>query len=139
MVLFYAFAIATCVFASPVLLLTGFMIEDRSVSVAGAAALLVYWSAAIISTLMIESAMQHVLRNNQVDSKWMNVRAAIGYLPAVVLSHLVYFRALAGACFRNRIAWRGIEYQISAGKNVQMLAYHPYQSKITSQNVESVV
>ncbi|MCC6511440.1 MAG: hypothetical protein IT423_20240 [Pirellulaceae bacterium] len=93
----------------------------------------------MLFTLAIEQGMQRVLASNRVPADWMNIRAGFYFLPAVILSHLVYFRTLIGAHFRKRVKWRGVEYKIDGVNDVQMIGYQPYERPIASRDIQSVV
>jgi len=105
----------------------------------GAICLLVYWGGAILSTIAIETGMQNVLARNRANSSWINARTAFYYLPSLVLSHLVSFRAIAGATFRIKVSCRGIDYQFSGVKDIQMLNYQPFLTEGSPQNPESII
>ncbi len=138
-VLFHAFAIATCVFAPVLMLLLAVMLKNGELAKWGLLALAAYWGGAVLSTTAIESGMQSVLRRNQVKANWMNFRAIAYYLPSLVLSHFVYFKALAGATVRKQVSWRGVEYRIASVNDVQMVEYRPYLGKNAQPQLESII
>jgi len=138
-VLFHAFAIASCIVAPLIVLALGILWQDSRLSWLGFAIMLIYWGTAMASTLIIEKGIQHVLRRNEMKSGWMTTQAWIQFFPAIVLSHLVYFRALAGACFRTRVSWRGVDYQIDGVNEVQRLNYQPYESSIENHDTSSII
>ncbi len=139
LILLHAASIATCVLAPWGLLAAGLASRDAQVIGLALGAMAVYWGGAGLSTLAIERAMQRVFRTNQVESPWLNGRAAIWFAPALLFSHLVYLRMLAGVCWRNRVSWRGVEYEIRGINDVRLLAYQPYLGGSGRAVVESVV
>jgi len=139
-ILLHATSIAACIIGPLVILLFGVVQSDARVVWLGFGAMAAYWLGAIISTLVIERSMQRVFRINEVQSPWINGRVAFRFLPGIVLSHLVYFRTLWGACSKSRVSWRGIEYDILGINDVRMVAYYPYQVVAKRDEIaESVV
>jgi len=138
-VLFHAFAIGTCVIAPLIILAIGTLQGNPVLIGLAFVSVVIYWSVAVLSTLAIETGMQRVLDNNQMKAKWINKEAIICFFPAIVLSHFVYFKALAGACIRTRVSWRGIEYQVNGINDVRRLNYQPYQSSIENHDTSSII
>jgi hypothetical protein len=133
----HAVSLATCVFGPVIMLAIGCTL-DRTALVIGLFAAVFYWSGTVLSTIAIEAGMRRVLMHNQVAHSWMNVSSWIMFLPALVLSHLVYFRTLIGAHFRKSVKWRGVEYKIAGVNDVQMVSYQPYQGGLGG-DIQSVV
>ena len=139
-ILLHASSIATCLLAPIATFVVGLAKDDFRVVNLALGAMAAYWLGALISTLVIERSMQRVLRLNNVKSSWMNSRVVLRFVPAILLSHLVYFRTLWGAGSKNRVSWRGIDYEIRGINDVHMLAYHPYQVAANLDGIiESVV
>lgn len=138
-VLFHALSIAVCVFAPILIILAGIALADQRTVQFGLLALGSYWFGAVVSSLVIELGMQSVLHRNRASVAWWNPKAALYYLPALVLSHFVYFKALTGATIRSRVSWRGVEYEISSDNAIQMIEYRPYVVQCSQQNFESIV
>jgi len=139
-ILLHATSIAACSIAPLVILLLGIFQSDARVLGLGLGAMAAYWLGAMLSTLVIERSMQRVFRLNDVTSPGINGRVALRFVPGIVLSHLVYFRTLWGACSKSRVSWRGIEYDILGLNDVRMVAYYPYQVAARRDEIaESVV
>ncbi len=138
-VLFHAFAIGLCVFAPVVIALVGAVMRDWQITLLGVAAFVAYWGGAALSTTAIELGMKSVLRRNQVSGRWIGSRALLYYFPSLVLSHFVYFKALAGATVRKQVSWRGIEYRIASVNDVQMVEYRPYVGQNHQPQLESII
>ncbi|MFO0918633.1 MAG: glycosyltransferase family 2 protein [Planctomycetaceae bacterium] len=74
--------------------------------------------------LLIQRTVGRSLRYRPADYQW---RFGLGRLAvAVLVSHIVYARALLTAMVRRHVAWRGITYHIRSSWNVRMLEYRPY-------------
>ncbi len=138
-VLFHAFSIAMCVVAPLVICVVGCVAADQRIMMLGLIALGSYWGGAMLSTIAIEIGMQSVFARNQVQAKWLSVRAVLCYLPALILCHVVYFTALFGASVRNKVSWRGIDYEISDDNEIRMVEYRPFVAKNSHPNRESII
>lgn len=138
-VLLHAFSISCCVFLPLTVLVLGAMSADRQVLLLGLISFLIYWSSAILSTLVIESGIQIVLKRARVSAKWKSLWAAAKYVPSIMLSHLVYFRALAGASLKKQVSWRGIDYQFLGINEVRMIRYRPYLTGGSQDGGESII
>ena len=68
-------------------------------------------------------------------------QASVAYLllPAMLLTQVVYPIALGRACYRRRVSWRGIEYDIRGVRDVLMLQYRPYRDAHELSATESIV
>jgi hypothetical protein len=134
----HVLGIGSCMLAP--LALLALALADRDVLLTGVAvtAMVAYWGGVVMSTLAIERGMQHVLQTNGVESSWMNAKAAMKLAPAMLLAHLVCLRMLAGVCWRNRVSWRGVEYEIQGKNEVRLLAYRPYVTVVDHAYMESV-
>ena len=125
-IILHALVISSCMIAPSIIFCLAVLLADKQFLIAGLFPLFTYWVSAVASTIAVEIGMQRSLRDNGIHSKWINGRVIWMYLPALVLSHLVYLRALVGACRIKKLSWRGIEYLLLDGHNVKMVRYIPF-------------
>lgn len=81
-----------------------------------AAAMALYWSASLAATLALEAGARRIARLNRQEQHWLGALTLAKFIPAIVLTHLVYAVDLIAACFFRRVSWRGVDYAI-LGKN----------------------
>ncbi len=134
----HVLSISGCMLGPLGLLIVGLATGNAQLTGVAGAAMVAYWGGVALSTLAIEQAMQRVLQTNGIASSWMNGRTAVKITPALMLSHLVCLRMLVGVCWRNRVSWRGVEYEIRGQDEVRLLAYRPYEAAPTGTFLESV-
>ena len=134
----HVLGIGSCTLAPLALLAFGLVSGDTWLTCVALTAMAAYWGGVVVSTLAIEQGMQRVLQTNGVESSWMNATTAIRLAPAMLLAHLVCLRMLAGVCWRNRVSWRGVEYEIQGKNEVRLLAYRPYVTVVDQTYMESV-
>lgn len=138
-VLFHASMLACCIVVPIMLGTIGFLSGDRATALVNLFSVVYFWMAGLISTLAIELAMRRRLRANNGDIGNATYAFYAMCLPSIVLAHLVYFRCLVNACFKTRVSWRGVEYQLHPDHRVEMLSYQPLAAVPQSKVVESVI
>lgn len=134
----HVLSIAGCMFAPFAWLLAGIASGNAHHIGVAVAAIATYWGGIGVSTLAIERAMRQVLRCNGVDPSWVTRRTGVRLAPAFLLSHLVCLQMLIGVCWRNRVSWRGVEYEIHGTNEIRLLAYRPYVAVTNHALMESV-
>jgi hypothetical protein len=139
LVLSHAAGVAFSLLAPLAVLTAGLVLDEWQLVPLALGAMAAYWGGAILSTLAIEVSMQRIFRRNEVPSPWLNARAALWIIPGIVATHFVYLRLLIGACLRNRVSWRGVEYELQGISGVRLLYYRPYQMAGEDAWTESVV
>jgi len=103
-----------------------------------AAALGLYWSAALGAAAAMDFAVRKVAAMNGQSYSWLRPTAVLKLFPAMVLTHFVYVNDLLAACFCNRVSWRGIEYRIFGRHNIRMTSYRAYTEQPTRSPTSSV-
>lgn len=131
-------SIGGCMLAPLGLLAAGVVTQDAQLTGVAVASMGAYWGGVGLSTFAIERAMQRVLRTNGVASPWMDASAALKIAPALLLSHVVCLQMLVGVCWRNRVSWRGVDYEIHGHDEIRLLAYRPYVAVPDRPYMESV-
>jgi cellulose synthase/poly-beta-1,6-N-acetylglucosamine synthase-like glycosyltransferase len=134
----HVLSIAGCMFAPFAWLLAGIATRNTYHIGVALAAIAAYWGGVGLSTLVIERAMQKVFQRNGVASSWLAPDTGLRLAPAFLLSHLVCLQMLIGVCWRNRVSWRGVEYEIRGNDEVRLLAYRPYVAVSGHALMESV-
>lgn len=142
-VFLHAFVIAACVILPVVIVILGVLYEDIGTAALGILGIVAYWVCAVFSSVAVETGVRRSLLANHCSTQWIDLRACLMYVPALVLSHLVYWRVLWGACRRTRLSWRGIDYRLLGLHDVEMVAYRPYPPTAEFRNsrssIESVI
>lgn len=136
-IVLHALLIAICVLLPPAIVLLGAIGNDESVLLLGLAGVFVYWGLAVLSSIVVERGVMRSLFASRGSAKWINRRVLLAYLPALVLTHLVYWRVLWGACRRTRVGWRGIEYRLLGMHDVEMVAYRPYSPALSTEQIDN--
>ena len=139
MVAIHAFCILACISMPFLSMFMGIWANDGMAIGLSAAAIAVYWIAALLFTLGIDQKVQGIFRKNGVEAEWGSWRTKLRFLPALVLSHFVYFRVLIGARMRTRVSWRGVEYLLLPKDAVRMLEYRPFLDQSTTKVPESIL
>jgi glycosyltransferase involved in cell wall biosynthesis len=133
----HALIIAVCVLLPPAIAALGVICHDRDMMMLGLIGASMYWGLAVFSSIAVERGVMRSLVASRGSKKWISLRGLLTYLPALVLSHFVYWRVLWGACRRTRVGWRGIEYRLLGVHDVEMVAYRPFRPIIPTEQFDN--
>ncbi|NND99699.1 MAG: glycosyltransferase family 2 protein [Pirellulaceae bacterium] len=135
---FHAINLAATQLLALTVVLVGILTADSVAVVLAGAGLGLYWGSSLLSILCTEWEMRRMIYVGGEVVRWPR-RASLKLIPGMLLTQVVYPYALSGALFRNRIQWRGIEYDVRGVGDVVMRDYHPYIDSAQAHVSESIV
>lgn len=118
--------------------LAGWAAGNEQVMWMGAIGIGVYWGSSMLAAWATEWGIRRITAMNGKRIGWQQ-NVAFLLLPAMLLTQVVYPIALGRACYRRRVSWRGIEYDIRGAGHVMMLQYRPYRAPSEQTATESIV
>jgi cellulose synthase/poly-beta-1,6-N-acetylglucosamine synthase-like glycosyltransferase len=135
LVLAHAISISSVFFGSLIfvvgLAMTGHLYEA---SVLGLG-VLAYQLANLVMLASIEWGTRIAAAERNVQMQWVSLSRLWVFLQALFGTQLFYLYAAIAAHFARRISWRGIEYEIAAGK-VRMIEYRPFVDASNGSNTK---
>jgi cellulose synthase/poly-beta-1,6-N-acetylglucosamine synthase-like glycosyltransferase len=90
-----------------------------------------------LAAIATEFAVRRILRDNGDPVRWP-LAAWVGFLPAMLLTHITYPYAFIGAYWKRRVSWRGIEYDILGYSDIHMRGYRPFVVANDASSTESI-
>lgn len=117
----------------PFLLLTQIAISSflnqSFIAVLALSTLIGYGVITLCQLLLLEYLVRRIVKKRNECTKWLTPLKLIAFIPAIILTQLLYPKALLFALFSRKIEWRGIQYKIDAPFKVKMQNYTPYIEK----------
>ena len=131
----HAFSLTGSQAAAGALMLTALATQQWSAAWVSLGAIGLYWVSAASATLTTEFAVRRVLANNRDPARWPSL-VWLAFMPALMLTHIVYPAALWGAYSKRKVSWRGVDYVIHGVNDVRMCDYEPFRRDgDTSQSI----
>ncbi|MFP6676374.1 MAG: glycosyltransferase family 2 protein [Pirellulaceae bacterium] len=137
LVALHAFNLAGTNLAAIALFLWAVAIGETRISQMCAVVIVAYWGTAILATIATEFAVRRILRDNGDPVRWP-LAAWVGFLPAMLLTHITYPYAFIGAYWKRRVSWRGIEYDVLGYSDIHMRGYRPFVVANDASSTESI-
>ena len=88
-----------------------------------------YGLITLCQLLLLEHLVRKIVKKRRENTGWLTPLKLIAFIPALILTQMIYPKALLFALFSRKIEWRGIHYKIDAPFKVKMLNYIPYIAK----------
>jgi cellulose synthase/poly-beta-1,6-N-acetylglucosamine synthase-like glycosyltransferase len=124
-VLAQAILITLPVLASMGSFVAGVILQNNEVAFWSVMSFVLYWAGVFGTVPMLESAIRRVVRQRgEVVESWSFYRTMLTFA-MIPVTQGVYASALFWLHFLRRVAWRGVEYDITGGQ-VRMIEYKPY-------------
>ncbi|MDR1268593.1 MAG: glycosyltransferase family 2 protein [Planctomycetaceae bacterium] len=120
------------------LLVTGFLLGEKSLICWNLGTLAVYWSGVFGTLPIMEQAIRKQLRQRGEQLEQWTTGLTIRVLSLIPITQIVYTSALIQLYFLQRVEWRGVEYKIGPGKQVRLIEYKPYKNHDTENNSQSI-
>lgn len=111
------------------LLVTSIFLDDPWITKLIISGLAGYAIITLSQLLLLEYLITRIVKGRGECIKWVTPLKLIAFIPALILTQIVYPKALLFALFSRNIEWRGIHYRIDAPLKVKMLNYEPYKIK----------
>ncbi|MEO1972299.1 MAG: hypothetical protein ABGX07_12130 [Pirellulaceae bacterium] len=91
-----------------------------------------------LAAIATEFAVRRILRDNGAPVRWP-LAAWVGFLPAMLLTHITYPYAFIGVYWKRRVSWRGIEYDVLGYSDIHMRGYRPFVVANDASSTESII
>jgi cellulose synthase/poly-beta-1,6-N-acetylglucosamine synthase-like glycosyltransferase len=114
-----------------ILIATSTLLNQHFIAVLAISSLVGYGVITLCQLLFLEYLVGRIVKKRNECTKWLTPLKLIAFIPAMILTQLLYPKAHLFALFSRNIEWRGINYRIDAPLKVKMLNSKPY--KITEQ------
>ncbi len=111
------------------LIATSTFLNQPFIAVLATSCLVGYGVITLCQLLLLEYLVGRIVKKRNECTKWLTPLKLIAFIPAMILTQLLYPKALLFALFSRKIEWRGIHYRIDAPLKVKMLNYEPYKIK----------
>ncbi len=111
------------------LIATSALLNQSFIAVLATSCLVGYGVITLCQLLLLEYLVGRIVKKRNECTKWLTPLKLIAFIPAMILTQLLYPKALLFALFSRNIEWRGIHYRIDAPLKVKMLNYEPYKIK----------
>jgi len=111
------------------LIATSALLNQSFIAVLATSSLVGYGVITLCQLLLLEYLVGRIVKKRNECTKWLTPLKLIAFIPAMILTQLLYPKALLFALFSRNIEWRGIHYRIDAPLKVKMLNYEPYKIK----------
>ena len=111
------------------LIATSTFLNQPFIAVLATSSLIGYVVITLCQLLLLEYLVRRIVKKRNECTNWLNPLKLIAFFPAMILTQLLYPKALLFALFSRNIEWRGINYRIDAPLKVKMLNYEPYKIK----------
>ena len=118
------------------LIATSTFLNQPFIAVLATSSLIGYGVITLCQLLLLEYLVRRIVKKRNECTKWLTPLKLIAFIPAMILTQILYPKALLFALFSRNIEWRGINYRIDAPLKVKMLNYEPYKIK-TRKNKNS--
>ena len=118
------------------LIATSTFLNQPFIAVLTTSSLIGYAVITLCQLLLLEYLVRRIVKKRNECTKWLTPLKLIAFIPAMILTQILYPKALLFALFSRNIEWRGINYRIDAPLKVKMLNYEPYKIK-TRKNKNS--
>ena len=112
-----------------ILIATSALFNQPFIAVLATSSLVGYGVITLCQLLLLEYLVRRIVKKRNECTKWLTPLKLIAFIPAIILTQLLYPKALLFALFSRNIEWRGIHYRIDAPLKVKMLNYEPYKIK----------
>jgi cellulose synthase/poly-beta-1,6-N-acetylglucosamine synthase-like glycosyltransferase len=109
------------------LIATSTFLNQHFIAILATSSLIGYGVITLCQLLLLEYLVRRIVKKRNECTKWLTPLKLIAFFPAMILTQLLYPKALLFALFSRNIEWRGINYQIDAPLKVKMLNYEPYK------------
>ena len=90
--------------------------------------LFMFWLGNAIGYVLIGRGVQRHSHDERVDWEEIGWRHYLPILPAIPLTHFIYWVSAIRACFVRTIEWRKVVYRVKSGGQVEMVEYRPYRT-----------
>ncbi len=111
------------------LIATSTFLNQPFIAILATSSLVGYAVITLCQLLLLEYLVRRIVKKRNECTKWLTPLKLIAFIPAMILTQLLYPKALLFALFSRNIEWRGIHYRIDAPLKVKMLNYEPYKIK----------
>ena len=111
------------------LIATSALLNQPFIAILATSSLVGYAVITLCQLLLLEYLVGRIVKKRNECTKWLTPIKLIAFIPAMILTQLLYPKALLFALFSRNIEWRGIHYRIDAPLKVKMLNYEPYKIK----------
>lgn len=116
-------------FAILILIATGLVFDEPSITLLAIISLGSYSLITLCQLFLLEHLVRRIVKKRNECTGWLTPLKLAAFIPALILTQMIYPKALLFALFSRNIEWRGIHYQIDAPFKVKMLNYAPYIAK----------
>ena len=105
------------------------MFDEPSITLLAIISLGSYSLITLCQLFLLEHLVRRIVKKRNECTGWLTPLKLAAFIPALILTQMIYPKALLFALFSRNIEWRGIHYQIDAPFKVKMLNYAPYIAK----------